>query len=295
MALIVNAVFPPGLFTAPFMVHAFISGTAVALAASLIGFFVVLRSSAFVAHALPQVGFAGAAGALLMNASPLAGLVIFSLGGALGIGWMGHRGRHDAVTALILVLGLGTGSLFLAWNSTYATGAYALLFGQLVGVSAAGAAVTVLLTALALAWLLILYRPLLYASVLRSNAEARGLSSYRLEMAFLLAVGITAAITVPIVGVLLSFSLMIGPAAAARYLAKSPGQAMVLSAAIAVVTIWLSVILAYDVAWPIGFFVAAVTAVIYGVVRVATGVRVAKSIKTPPCSEQETDNVHGCR
>ena len=263
-------VFPPGLFTASFMVHAFISGTAVAVGASLIGFFVVLRKSAFVAHALPQVGFAGAAGALLLSWSPLIGLVVFSLGGAMGIGWLGRRSRHDTATALMLVLGLGTGALFLTLDNDYASGAYALLFGQLVGVSAAQALMTVLLIGLSIVWLGILYRPLLYASVLKSNAKAQGISPYRLEMAFLLSVGVISAVTVPMVGVLLSFSLMIGPAATARYLARSPGQALVYSAIIALATVWISIILAYDVNWPIGFFVAAVSALVYGLVRVAS-------------------------
>ena len=268
MSGLLSYVFPPGIFTASFMVHAYVSGTAVAIGASLIGFFVILRNSAFVAHALPQMGFAGAAGSLLFNWNPLVGLVVFSLGGALGVGWLGRRGRHDAVTALMLVLGLGTGALFLTFDNDYAAGAYALLFGQLVGVSAGAAWATVILIAFSIVWLGILYRPLLYASVLKSNAEAQGLSGHRLEMAFLLSVGIIAAVTVPIVGVLLSFSLMIGPAAAARYIAHSPGQALAYSVVIAIATVWLSIILAYDINWPIGFFVAALSALIYGFVRV---------------------------
>ena len=259
--------FPPGLFTAAFMIHAYIAGTAVAVGASVIGVFVVLRNSTFVAHALPQMGFAGAAGAVLLGWNPLIGLVSFSLAGALGIGWLGRRGRHDTVTALMLVVGLGTGALFLSLSNFYAAGAYALLFGQLVGVSAAGAVATVLLTLLGLGWIFVLYRPLLYVTVARPGAEAQGLSPFRLEMAFLLAVGLVAAVTVPVVGVLLSFSLMVGPAAAARYIAKSPGQAMAYSVVMALLTIWVSMILAYDTTWPIGFFVAAVAAVFYLAVR----------------------------
>ncbi len=268
MAYLLASAFPPGLFTASFMVHAFVSGTAVAVGASLIGFFVVLRNSAFVAHALPQMGFAGAAGSLLLGWNPLIGLVVFSLGGAMGIGWLGRRGRHDTVTALMLVLGLGTGALFLTLDNDYASGAYALLFGQLVGVSAAAALATAILTGLSIVGLAILYRPLLYVSVLKSNAQAHGISAYRLEIAFLLSVGIISAVTVPMVGVLLSFSLMIGPAAAARYIARSPGHALIYSALIAVVTVWVSIILAYDINWPIGFFVAAISAFVYGLVRI---------------------------
>lgn len=262
-----STIFPPGIFSESFMVHAYISGIAVALAASLIGFFVVMRSSSFVAHALPQVGFAGAAGAVLVGVNPLVGLVIFSLSGAMGISALGRRGRHDTGTALILVVGLGTGALFLSLANDYAQGAYALLFGQLVGVSSTADTATVLLAIVAVVWLAFLYRPLLYASVLPSHAEAQGLSRQRLEMGFLIAVGIVCAITVPVVGVLLSFSLMIGPAASARYWAKSPGTALALSAVIGLVTVMAALILAYDTNWPVGFFVSFVSAVIYGAMR----------------------------
>lgn len=271
--------FPPGLFTASFMVQAYISGTAVAVGASLIGFFVVLRNSTFVAHALPQMGFAGAAGSLLASLNPLVGLVVFSLAGALGIGWLGRHGRHDTVTALMLVLGLGTGALFLTLDNNYATGAYSLLFGQLVGVSTTASLATVILIVLSIAWLMLLYRPLLYASVLKSNAEARGISTHRLEMGFLLGVGMIAAVTVPVVGVLLSFSLMVGPAASSRFLAASPGKAIAYSLGIAIVTVWISIILAYDIGWPIGFFVAAVSGVIYGLARVWARHRATRSPK----------------
>lgn len=285
MGLIWTYIFPPGIFTAAFMIHAYVAGTAVAIGASVIGFFVVLRSSTFVAHALPQMGFAGAAGATLVSLNPLVGLVMFSLAGALGIGWLGRRGRHDTVTALMMVLGLGTGALFLSLSNYYATGAYSLLFGQLVGVSAGAAVATVILTLAALAWIFLLYRPLLYVTVARSSAEAQGLSPFRLEMAFLLAVGLIAAVTVPVVGVLLSFSLMVGPAAAARYVAKSPAQAVGYSVGIALITIWVSMILAYDTTWPIGFFVAATSAVVYVAVRLAhpvhgrRGTRVKRAVR----------------
>ena len=124
------------LFTAPFMIHAWISASLVAVLCAFTGFFVVLRGSAFAAHALPKAGFAGAAGAVFLAINPLYGLVAFAVGGALSIGVLGKSERHDVVTALILVAALGTGDLFLSLTDKYATGAYAMLFGQIVGVSA---------------------------------------------------------------------------------------------------------------------------------------------------------------
>ncbi|MFD1676895.1 metal ABC transporter permease [Alicyclobacillus fodiniaquatilis] len=272
-------IFPSELFTLPFMFHAFLSGTIVAILAGLTGFFVILRSSSFVAHVLPKAGFAGAAGAVLLDMNAIVGLIVFAVAGALSIGFLGKSGRHDVVTALTLVAALGSGALFLTLNNNYAIGAYALLFGQLVGVSINQVVQTALLGILCVLILGFLYRPLLFTSVMKDSAEARGVKSDRLEMAFLVVVGLVTAVTVPVVGALLSFSLMVGPAATARYLTHRPINALICSVTISVLTVWIALIMGYDTSWPIGFFVSTITAVLYGVVRVATHRREHRSLR----------------
>ena len=107
----------------------------VAVVAGVVGFFTVLRGSAFAAHAIPNGSFAGAAGAGLVGVSTLFGLGVFAFIGALGIGLLGRRGRHDAVTALMLVMMLATGALFVSLNTEYAPEVYSLLFGEVLGIS----------------------------------------------------------------------------------------------------------------------------------------------------------------
>src|SRR6202789_2275320 len=116
------------------MVNAWIVGTIVAVVAGAVGFFVVPRGSAFAAHALPNGSFAGAAGAALIGIDTLIGLAACSLLGALGIALLGRRGRHDVATALVLVLMLALGSLFLSLSSQYAPAVYSLLFGEILGI-----------------------------------------------------------------------------------------------------------------------------------------------------------------
>src|SRR5579859_7961133 len=118
-----------------FMVNTWTVATIVAAVAGVVGFFVVLRGSAFVADALPTGAFAGAAGASLVGVSTLVGLGVFSLLGALGIGWLGRRSRHDVATALTLVMMLGLGSLFLSLSTQYESEIYSLLFGEVLGIS----------------------------------------------------------------------------------------------------------------------------------------------------------------
>jgi zinc/manganese transport system permease protein len=258
----------PEMFSQPYMQNALLTGSVAAVLAGLVGFFVVLRGVSFAAHALGQVGFAGAAGAVLIGVDPLWGLVVFALAGALGVGVLGAREHgRDATTALVLVAALGAGALFLALNTVYATAAFTLLFGTIVGISREQVWQTALLALGCVAGLGALYRPLLLATVDAEMAAARGVPVRLVGLLFLLVVGVAAAVTIPTVGTLLIFSLMVGPSAAATHLARRPWAAMLLACALALLATWIGLIAAYDTGWPIGFFIAAAVTAIYAGAR----------------------------
>ncbi len=246
-----------------FMTTTWEVATIVAVVAGVVGFFVVMRGSSFVAHAVPQSAFAGAAGASLIGVSVIYGLGVFALIAALGIGWLGKRGRHDVVTALAVVVMLGLGSLFLSWSTEYAPAIYSLLFGEVLGVSSNEVGLTALLGVASITAVVVLYRPLLLSSVAPDIAEARGIRTHRIEMMFLVLVALTATMSVPVVGALLMFTLMVGPPAAARALVDRPGTAIALSVTIALLTVWASIAASYRTNWPIGFFVGTISAAAY--------------------------------
>ena len=250
-----------------FMVNAWTVASIVAVVAGLVGFFTVLRGSAFAAHAVPNGSFAGAAGASLLGISTLIGLGVFSLLGALGIGLLGRRGRLDAVTALALVMMLALGSLFLSFSTEYAQETYSLLFGEVLGISSNEVAPTAALALLCVAAIALVYRPLLLSSVLAEVGEARGVSAFRMELCFLLVLALASTMTVPVVGTLLIFSLMIGPPAAARSFTDRPLVAMGLSVAIALATVWSAIAASYQTNYPVGFFVGTISAGAYALGR----------------------------
>ncbi len=250
-----------------FMVDAWEVASIVAVVAGLVGFFVVLRGSAFVAHAVPNGSFAGAAGATLIGVNTLVGLGVFSLLGALGIGLLGRRGRHDVATALALVLMLGLGALFLQLSVEYAPEVESLLFGEVLGISSNQLAPTAALALVCVAAIALLYRPLMLSSVLAEVGEARGVSGFRMELCFLAVVALAATMTVPVVGTLLIFSLMIGAPAAARSFTDRPLAAMALSVAIALVTVWSAIAASYTTDYPVGFFVGSISAGAYALGR----------------------------
>ncbi len=246
-----------------FMVNSWRVATLVAVVAGVVGFFTVLRGSAFVAHAVPQAGFAGAAGASLIGASTLAGLGTFAVVSALSIGLLGKRGRHDAVTALSLVFMLGLGALFLSWSEEYASAIYALLFGEVLGVSTNQVVATAVLGVVCISAVGILYRPLLLTSVMPEVAEAHGVRTQRMEMWFLVVVALVTTMSVPVVGALLMFSLMVGAPGAARSFTDNPLGALSVSVGISVAIVWTAIAASYETDWPVGFFVGVLGAVFF--------------------------------
>lgn len=250
-----------------FMLNAWEAGSIVAVVAGVVGFFIVLRGSAFVAHALPNGAFAGAAGASLIGVNALVGLGAFSILGALLIAALGRRARHDIATALTIVMMLGLGALFLSMTTEYGPQIYALLFGEVLGVSANELLPTALLGLLCIAGILVLYRPLMYSSVIPDVAAGRGVSAAQTELMFLVVVALTTSMAVPVVGSLLIFSLLISPPAAARSFTNQPGKAMAMSIVLALATVWLAIALSYASNLPIGFFVGSIGAVEYAIGR----------------------------
>jgi zinc/manganese transport system permease protein len=247
----------------PFMMNAWIVATIVAVVAGVVGFFVVMRGSAFVADAVPQGAFAGAAGASLIGVSTFIGLGVFALAGALSIGWLGRRGRHDVATALTLVLMLGLGALFLSFTTQYSEEIFALLFGEILGISPGEILPIAVGSAVCVAAVGVLYRPLLLSTLAPESGEARGIRATRMELWFLIIVALATSMTLPVVGALLIFSLMIGPPAAARVLTSHPLRAMALSVVIAVALAWVAIAASYQTNWPVGFFVGVGGAVCY--------------------------------
>jgi zinc/manganese transport system permease protein len=261
------------------MLNTWIAATVVAVIAGVTGFFAVLRGQTFAAHAIPNGAFAGAAGASLLGLNPLAGLAVFSVAGALGIAGLSRRARNDVATALTFVMMLGVGALFVSWSTEYAQEAYSLLFGEVFGVSTDEVLPIIVLGAVSIAAIVVMFRPLMLSSALPEVAEARGVPARRMDLAFLLVMALATSMTVPVVGALLMFSLMIGPAAAARSVTARPVLAMTLSVAIALVTVWIGIVVSYLSNWPLGFFVGLAGAAFFMLGRAYAAAQRQRSVR----------------
>ncbi len=237
----------------------------VAVVSGAVGYMLVLRGQAFAGHALAHVGFGGATGAVLLGLDPLWGLMALTLLAGAGMGMMGERlAERDVGVGMVLALSLGLGVLFLHFVTGFAAQTTSLLFGNVLAVEAGTVWVLAALSSVCLAGLGLIFRPLLFASLQPELAEARGVPVRRYGVLFLLIVALATAECAQIVGVLLVFTLMVGPAAAAQRLVVRLWPGIVLSAALAVLEAWGGIMLAYVTDWPSTFWITALSAGVYG-------------------------------
>lgn len=257
-----------------FMVQALEAGTIVAVMAGAIGWFMVLRRQTFAGHTLSMVAFPGAAGATLVGL-PLAfgyfgacaavALVLAAVSRSTDVG----RAGESAAIGTVQAFGLGLGFLFVTLCSGQLNSLESLLFGTFLGITAAQVQTLLWVAVVALAVLVLIGRPLLFASVDASVARATGVPTGALALAFLLLLGLAVAATAEITGALLVFALLVTPAATAQQLTSRAGLGLALSVALALTVTWLGLGIAYFSPYPVGFWVTSLSFGLYVAVRLA--------------------------
>ena len=244
-----------------FMRNAFVAAGVAALVSGLVGYFLVLRGQTFAGHALSHIGFAGATGAVLIGVASLYGLIGFTLAAGIAMGLMGERiSNRDVAVGVVLALALGFGLLFLHYYTAFAAQATALLFGNVLAVDPATVGTLVALAVVTLAALAVIMRPLIFASLQPELAEAKGVPLRFISTAFLAVVALAVSASAQIVGVLLVFSLMVGPPATAQRLVTGLWGGLALAAALAVAEAWIGITVAYYTDWPVSFCISALSA-----------------------------------
>lgn len=249
------------VLTYPFMVNAVRAGTIVAVLAGVVGWFMVLRRQSFVGHTLSVVAFPGASGAILIGIPAAFGYFGFCVGAALLIAAVPRSmsgagfAQESAVIGTVQAFALACGFLFVSLYQGFLGGTTALLFGSILGVTDAQVVTLLLVASAALAVLIAVGRPLLFASVDPAVAAATGVPVRALSSLFLVLLGVAAAETSQITGALLVFALLVMPAAAAQQLTARPGLGLALTVAIALLVTWLGLGVSYFSVYPVGFFV----------------------------------------
>ncbi len=243
-----------------FVHTALLAGAVVAIVSGAIGVFVVMRGLSFAVHAISELGFTGATGALVIGLNPVLGMLGGSLAVGAALGVLSLRGRErDSAIGAVLAFGLGLGVLFLSLYQGYATAATNLLFGSIVGVDDAQLRNLAIVAVVVLVALALLYRPLYFAAIDPEVAAARGVPVRALSVAIFLLVALTTAEAIQVVGVLLVLTLVITPAAAAQRLTVRPGLTVLVSIGIALVSTEGGILLSLAQPWPTSFFISSIS------------------------------------
>lgn len=247
-----------------FVRTALAAGTVCALLAAAVGYFVVLRQMAFAGHALGHIGFAGACASVVLGFGPLPGMLALNVVAAAGMGLLGERVRKsDVVIGMTLAFALGLGTFFLAMFRGYAGQATTILFGNILSVSDGQMLGMLALTVVGLLGLLLLFRPLLFATLEPELAEAKGVPLRLVSTLFYVLVAVAVAMASQIVGVLLVFTLLIGPPAIAQRFCSTVWPGLALSMALGVGVTWISLVLAYLTDAPVSFWAPALLFAFY--------------------------------
>ncbi len=269
MILTINILPALQVFHYQFMQHAFEAGTVIAVVAGVMGYLVVLRRTSFAAHAYAEIGFAGAAGSALVGISPILGLLAASIAGGFGIAVLGKRAeRRDIEIGSVLAFALGLGLLFISLYKGYATEAYSILFGEILGISSNNVIITLAVSIFILIAAAIVYRPILFASLDEEVAEAKGMHTLLLGTLFMVLLAAAVSISIQVTGVLLIFALMVTPAATAIRLTKKPLRAIVISITIALFATWAGLLIAFYEPYPVSFFITSIVFALYLFVRI---------------------------
>jgi len=252
------------ILTSAFMRNALIGGTLVALAAGLIGYFIVVRNTAFAAHALAHIGFPGATGAVLLGVPVTVGLGVFCIGGALVIGALGKKAdEREIATGTVLAAATGLGLFFSSLATKSSSTVTNVLFGNLLAVTHEQLIVFAILVAVLAVTIAAIFRRLLFASVNAEVAEAKGVPVRALSMVFMALLGLAITMAVQAVGTLLLFALVVTPAATAIMLTARPVVAMLVSTVLCLLAVWAGLVLSSIFDLPPSFVVVAIVCTVW--------------------------------
>jgi zinc/manganese transport system permease protein len=276
MNTVLRHVIEPGFFGSGPVHIALAVGTVIAVTSAVVGVFTVTRGQSFAGHSLADIATTGGSGAFLIGINQFWGYLAFGAGAAAFmelIGIQRRRGR-DVATGVVLGAALGLAALFLYLGTQYSTttgASFTILFGSMFVLTPSTVPVLIISALLALATVVVLARVLLLSSLSPDLAAARGVPVRAVGAAYLMALAVSVALSAVIIGAVLSTALLIGPAATALRVTRSPARAMAASAITGLVATWLGIVLAYDSyywppyghGWPVSFFVVALVLVGY--------------------------------
>ncbi|APT85471.1 metal ABC transporter permease [Corynebacterium aquilae] len=254
------------LLAVDFVQQALLAAALLGLVSGVMAPLVVLRTMSFAVHGTSELALMGASAALLFGLNVGAGAVVGSIIAAVVLAMLGWK-QQDAAVGVVMSFGMGLSVLFIYLYPGRSSTAFALLTGQIVGVTGNSLAILAAVVVIVVGTIALIWRPLLFASADPIMATAAGVKVRQLSIVFAILVGLTSAQSVQIVGALLVMALLITPGAAAVHVTARPLVAVVLSIIFAEVAAVGGFVLSLAPGLPVSVFVTGISFAIYLICR----------------------------
>jgi manganese/iron transport system permease protein len=257
-----------------FVQRALLAAVLVALVCASVGVFVVLRGLAFLGDAIAHAAFPGVVIAFLMKINIVIGGSIAAVASALAIGAVARRSclKEDTAIGVVFSGMFAIGIVLFSSIRTYTGDLLGILFGDVLGVAADQLVLAAVTAAVVLVGLWIIWRQLVFVSFDPIGAAAAGLNTLRYDTLLLGLIGLSIAVSVQIVGVVLVVAMLVTPAATARLLAQDLRALVIGALVVAVVSSIAGIWLSYYVNAASGGTIVLVATTLFGVVWVARSV-----------------------
>ncbi len=230
-----------------FVQRALIAGLLVGLLCGILGFFVVLKRLSFIGVGISHSAFGGIAIGVVAGIEPLLAAAVFSTLVAWTIGWLSHSGRlhEDTAIGILFSSSMALGVALISVSSTYQVDLFGYLFGNILAVSPAdlwmlGGIAIVVLGAVGL-----LFKELLFLAFDEEVARANGLPVTALYFFLLTCLALAVVAAIRVVGIVLVEALLVIPAAIGYQLARGYRGMLSVSAATAVLSAMIGLLVSY--------------------------------------------------
>jgi zinc transport system permease protein len=230
-----------------FMRLALAAGAVVGVLAPAVGFFLVQRRLSLIGDGIGHLAFAGVAAGYLLGISPVLTALVASVAGAVGIEQVRslRRSAGDQALALFFYGGIAAGVVMISAAKGLNANLFAFLFGSILTITTTDLILIAVLGVIGLAVVLLLYRGLVAVSVDEEAARVSGLPVTTLNIALAALAGVTVAVSMRIVGILLIAALMVLPAMTASRIAQSLRATLLTSIGLGLAAVFFGLIASY--------------------------------------------------
>jgi len=251
-----------------FMQRALLAALLVGTLCSTISFFVVLKRLSFLGAGISHTALGGIALGLVTGADPVLTGSVFAVGTAMSTGYISRIGKisEDTVIGIFYASGMALGIALISAFKGYYPELFALLFGNILSVSAGNLLYMGLALAVILTFVVLFFKELLAICFDEEMAEAGGLPVGPLYMGLLAAMGLAVMVSIQLVGVVLVAALIVTPGAIAYRLSSNYRTMLVLSLAVGLTGSFGGLLLSYYYPVPPGAAIVLILAAVFAVV-----------------------------